>query len=332
VQEDAMTRRPIPRFAVPRPVPPGRWRSTPPAIFPPLMGLFALGLGWRRAGEGFGLPAAAGEVILGAVLLLWLFAMVAYGTKLARRPAVVAEDLAVLPGRAGLAAATLSTMLAAAALAPYLPGVTAVLAVVALVAQGALALAVVASLLTGPAEARVVTPVLHLVLVGFIVAALPALALGWAGLAQTLMTLTLPVALVLWGASAVQFARRIPPAPLRPLLAIHAAPAALFGMVSAGLGLAGLAAVFAVLAMAFLAVLAAAGRWVTAAGFSALWGAFTFPLAATAGAALAAGGAAAVAGGVVLAGATVAVPLIALRIMRLWAQGDLAARTNAAIA
>jgi tellurite resistance protein len=64
-----------------------------------------------------------GDVVLGAVTLLWAFAAAGYLAKAARRPGVVAEDLRGLPGRAGLAAASLGALLAAAALAPLASGV-----------------------------------------------------------------------------------------------------------------------------------------------------------------------------------------------------------------
>jgi tellurite resistance protein len=317
---------------MPRPAP-GLWRATPPAIFPPILGMFALGLGWRRGAGAFALPegmaAAAAEALLGGVTLLFAFALVAYGAKVARRPAVVGEDLRVLPGLAGLAAAVLGLYAAAAALAPYAAGAARGLIVMGLALHAALALAFAVRLATGPAEARLVTPVWHLVLVGPIVAALAAAAAGWPGLARAIFWAVLPVAGAIWAASLWQFVRRIPPAPLRPLLAIHIAPASLFAAVAADTGLP-FGPTLALAAAALAAVLVAAGRWVTAAGFSALWGAFTFPAGALAGALLAQGWT--VAGGLVLIAATLAVPWIAARVMRMWAQGTLAPRTNAAVA
>ena len=93
---------------LPRPVP-GLWRGTPPAVFPPVLGLLALGLAWRRAGPQ--LPAGVaglGEAVLGAATLLALFALVAYAAKVAQRPGVLVEDLRILPGRAGVTAAVVS--------------------------------------------------------------------------------------------------------------------------------------------------------------------------------------------------------------------------------
>jgi len=95
------------------------WRKTPPALFPPVLGLFGLAVAWGRTHEIFGAPAAVGEIFSGAVVLLYLYAAGLYIAKLAARPGVVVEDLGILPGRAGLAALTMSGMLFAAILVPY---------------------------------------------------------------------------------------------------------------------------------------------------------------------------------------------------------------------
>lgn len=324
---------PSPGFPGPSPTAAGLWRRTPPAIFPPILGLFGLGLAWRAGAPAFGLPGALAEILLGAVTLLYLFALAAWISKPLRRLAVVPEELRVLPGRAGLAAMTLSALLLAATLVPYAPGFAAGLAVLACLAHAGLALLVLGLILRGPEEARTVTPVWHLVFVGFILAPLTALPLGHEGIARAILFATLPVAAAIWAVSLWQLATRIPPAPLRPLLAIHLAPASLLATVAAGLGLTTLAGVFAGLAAGILLALLAAGRWIAASGFSPLWGAFTFPLAAFASAlfALAPGSEALrLAAGLVLVAATLAIPPIAVKVLQAWARGGLAARTNAA--
>ena len=306
----------------------GLFRRTPPAIFPPVMGLFGLGLAWRRGTEAVGLLPGLAEALLGAVTLLYLFALLAYLAKVARRPGVVAEDLRILPGRAGLTAANLSGMLLAAALVPYAPGLALGVLIAALVAHVLLGLTLLRLFLTGPEEARVITPVWHLTYVGYIIAPLSLIPLGYAGLAQGILYATIPVAAAIWAVSLYQIATRIPPAPLRPLLAIHLAPASLFATVAAMLGLGGLATGFLALALAILLVLLAAGVWLTQSGFSALWGAFTFPIAACASALLVNGWQ--VAGLLVLAAATGIVVTIAVKVMQAWAKGGLAVKTNAA--
>ncbi|MDD7972510.1 tellurium resistance protein [Roseinatronobacter alkalisoli] len=324
-------RRPMPPpLYVPKP---GFGRRTPPAIFAPIMGLFGLGLGWREAAVVFGLPTAVGDMILGAVTLLFLFALVAYLAKPARRAAVLVEDMRVLPGRAGLAAASLSVMLLAASLAQIVPGFATALAICAFVLHLGLVALLVYVLRTSPPEGRVVTPVFHLSFVGFIIGGVAANALGHHDIARAILWAMLIPAGVIWGGSLRQIITRVPPAPLRPLLAIHLAPACLFTIVAHGAGLPGVAQGFAGLAIVIFAALLISLRWLTESGFSPLWGAFTFPLAAFATALLLVSDGRGVLGlgaGVVLAGATVAVPVIAYRVLKIWPGGKLAAKTNAA--
>ncbi|MCV2870529.1 tellurium resistance protein [Defluviimonas sp. WL0002] len=319
-------------FHPPKPVPPGLWRRTPPAIFPSILGLFGLGLAWRRGSMLLDWPPVIGEIVLGSVTGLLAFAMLAYGVKLARRPAVISEDLAILPGRAGLSAQCLSVYLASAALWPYAPSLAWGLLYLGLGWHALVAAVMIVSFLRGPAEQRRVTPVWHLSFVGFIVAAMAAQPMQLAELAEAIFILTFFLALVIWGISLEQFRRETVPAPLRPLLAIHLSPAALFGLVAAGFDLQSLAMGFAGLAAAIVILMVIRVRWLTAAGFTPFWGAFTFPLAATASLWLTLGGIWSVPGVIALAAASAIIPLIAWRVLRLWARGQLATVTNAAIA
>lgn len=324
-------RRPMPPpLQMPKP---GLWRRTPPAIFPPIMGLFGLGLGWRAAADAFGVTPAFGDFILGAVALLFAFALIAWLAKPLRRLSVVLDELRVLPGRAGLAAASLSLMLLAASLVPLAPGAARGLAVLAFSVQVGLVAVLIHVLRSGPPEGRVVTPVFHLTFVGFIIGGVAANALGEYQIARMLLWAMLIPAGVIWGISARQLISRPPPVPLRPLLAIHLAPASLFTIVASGAGLETAAHAFAALAAAIFVALLISVRWLTAAGFSALWGAFTFPLAAFATALILVSqgqGAMGWLGGFLLAFATLFILYIAYRILKLWAGGMLAAKTNAA--
>jgi tellurite resistance protein len=330
-----MTQTPPPRVrpkAYPAPEFPPRkaalFARTPPAAFPVVMGLLGLGLALRRGAEALQLPSVVSEMPLGAISVLWLFCVLAYGAKLARRPGVLLEDLRVLPGRAGVAALILSGLLVAAVLVPYAPGLAQALLIGGLMVHGAFALLMARVLVTSPPEGRVVTPVWHLIFVGFILGGIAAAELGMAGLAHGILIATMPVAAVIWAISLYQLATRIPPAPLRPLLAIHLAPASLFATVAALTGQSTIAAVALLLGGVILSMLVAGGKWLTEAGFSALWGAFTFPLAAYVSALYALG--MDVTGTVLLIPALGFIPFVALRVMKAWAKGDLAAKTNAA--
>lgn len=334
------TSRPIPpikrHFPPPPPLvqkTPGLWRRTPPALFPPVMGLIGLGLAWRNLALQPGLAplAPVGEAILGAVLLLYAFALIAWLSKPLRRIGVVMEELSVLPGRAGTVAMVLSFLLAAAALRPYAPGLA-----FWMVVLGMLALAVVGGLITwkvgtGPKEGRGVTPVFHLTYVGYIIAPLTLIPLGYTQAATVILWATMPGATLIWLFSLRQLIRTIPPAPLRPFMAIHAAPAALFAIVATGLGYGLIAAGFALLGLALVAAMAVRARWLLASGFSPLWAALTFPLAANASASMLALGTPGLwIGAALLAFATGFIPWVAFRIYTGWAKGELGAKTNAA--
>jgi tellurite resistance protein len=307
---------------------PARFARTPPAVFPAILGLLGLGLALKRGLTALGLDAGIADAALGAFTALWAFAVFAYAAKVLRRSSVVMDDLRVLPGRTGLAALSMGGMLVAAELAAFSVPVAKAVLISALALHLLQTVLLVVVLRGLPPEGRIVTPGTHLNFVGFIVGGLAAVPLGWTGLALTLLVLTIPIALVIWAISAVQLVRRIPPAPLRPMLAIHLAPASLFASVAALLEQGALAQSFAALACIILFMLIISARWITAAGLSAMWGSFTFPLTACASALILTGWTAA--GIVVLAAALGIVPIIAWKIMVLWGSGQLAARTNAA--
>jgi tellurite resistance protein len=312
---------------------PGMFRQTPPAIFPPLLGLFGLGLAWRRAGDVFQVPAFVGEFILGAVTLLFLCALVAYLAKVLRKPGAFAQDLRILPGRAGLSAGSGAAMLLAAVLVPYSTGWASLTLVLALAAHSLVAFVVVLVLWAAPLEQRRMSPVWQLTFVGFIIAPLAAIPLGAALMSELIFVVTLPLAITIWIGHAVVTRGQPVPAPLRPLLAIQLSPICLFGIVAGLLGLMGIAALFGWLAIAVLAVFLLRGRYMLAAGFSPTWGAFTFPLAAFANLMLILaiiGEPFRVLGGLSLIAATLAVPYISFRIFRLWAEAKLGPLTNAA--
>lgn len=316
----------------PKPTPPGLWRRTPPAVFPPALGLAALALGWRKASVSFDLPMAAADVLAGAVTLLCLFVFITYAVKMLRRPGVVLEDLRILPGRAGLAAGVLMLYLLAALLAPHaLQPARAVLAFGEALHLG-LTAAMVYVLATGPAEQRRVNPTWHLLFSGWIVAAMVSAQLDLIAVAVLLFWGALGIAVAIWVISLQQFSRETVPAPLRPLLVIHLAPAAVIGTTAAMLSGVAVSYVFAMAAALMVLFFLVRLRWLLAAGFSPLWGALTFPLAATANLWLTLGDEWRLPGAVALVAATLIVPAILIRIYKMWAKGALALKTGAAIA
>ena len=309
---------------------PALFARTPPAVFPPVLGAIGLVLALRSGLIRLSLSADAADLLAGIVLGLWGFAAFAYLAKLVRRPLVVLEDLRTLPGRAGLSAATAGLLALAALLVPFAPTVATGVLFAGLALHGALALATLATLARLPAEARGVTPVWHLSFGGFIIGGLAAVPLGYEALAQGLFWAVLPMVAAIWGISLAQLQRRVPPAPLRPLLAIHVAPAALLSLVAGLIGQGVLSLAFACAGLAILLVLVAAGRWVAESGVTPFWGAFTFPLAALSSALLAQDGVLLWCGMALLAVALGFIPWVLWQVLKLWPQGVLAARSNAA--
>jgi tellurite resistance protein len=327
-----MTPEPRPKRYPPPQFPPRRaalFARTPPAIFPSILGLLGLASALRLALGRMGWDLGPGDLIAGLVVALWAFAAMAYGLKVVRRPGVVPEDLRVLPGRSGLATLTMGGMVSAGLVGVHSATVGSVLLGLALAGHAVLAVLLVRLLQSLAPEARAVNPTLHLTFVGFIVGAGPALALGWALLAEVLFWAVMPVAAAIWGFSLRQFVAAVPPPPLRPLLAIHIAPAALLSAVASLLGKPELALGFALLAGVLAGSILGPLRWTAAAGPSPLWGAFTFPLAALATACLLLE-AGLWPGLAILTVALVVNPLIAWWVLKRWPGGRLAAVTNAA--
>ena len=314
---------------------PGLFRRTPPAIFPPILGLLGLGIAWRRGQGAFGLPDAPVEGFLGAVTLLFLFALLAYGAKVAMRPRVLTEDFRTLPGRAGIAALTMSLMTLAAVLLPYAPRLAAWVLAGGVVLHGLVAAAALRMLVAGPEEARAVTPVMHLTFVGLINAPLAAVPLGMTLIATGIFWYALAAALAVWAFALRPLLTGAFPPPLRPLQAIHLAASSLLGSAALLLGLPVLGGVLAAFSAGLFVLLVARARWLTEAGFSGFWSAFTFPIAAFAGllfltAETLGSEAVRTAAGLVLIAATLIIPPIAFKVMQLWAKGVLAEKTNAA--
>jgi tellurite resistance protein len=318
---------PPPEFP-PRKLP--AFARTPAAIFPALLGLLGLATALKAGLTTFGGPVAISDLAAGLVVPLWAFGVFAYGMKVTRRPAVVMDDLKVMPTRSALSAASIGGMVAAGLIVPFTTsGATAVL-FAALLLHAVTAGLTIRTLLALPPEGREVNPGWLMSFVGFIVAAPVAAALGFEGMAKGLLYATIPITVAIWGVSLVQLSRRVPPAPLRPMLAIHLAPASLFAITATLTGQSVLAGVFLAAVAVILLALILGLRWIAASGFSPLWGAFTFPLSAASTALLLQGGVLSWIGLALLSVALVAIPWIAWRILSLWPGGRLAARTNAA--
>jgi tellurite resistance protein len=231
----------------------------------------------------------------------------------------------------------MSLMMLAAVLLPYAPRLAAWVLAGGVVLHALVAAAALRIFLAGPDEARQVTPVMHLTFVGLINAPLAAVPLGMTLVATGIFWYALAAALVVWALALRPLLTGVFPAPLRPLQAIHLAAASLLGGAAHLLGLAALGNALAFFSAALFVVLVARARWLTEAGFSGFWSAFTFPIAAFAGllfltAESLGSEAVRTAAGLVLIAGTLIIPPIAFKVMQLWAKGVLAQKTNAATA
>lgn len=302
--------------------------SVPAAIFPPLMGLFGLGLAMRRlaGAEAFPAPQATAmlaELMLGATCLLGAGLIGGYFLALLSAPGNLRRDLAAPASRTGVAAMVLCVYLAAAALAPYWVAGGQVVLWLGL-ALHLVTLAILMPVLVGSTSQPLrVAPGWHLHFVGFIVAALAAIGLGLHLFAMIVFIPTALLAVLIWSAGAEQLIRQPVPPPARPALAIHLSPAALLGLVADGLGFATVGLFFAAGGALIALLLLVRLRWLLEAGFSPAFGAFTFPLAAIAGLWLSLDGFWFWPGLAALLAALVVVPWIFLRILRIWLRGAL---------
>ena len=311
------------------------WRATPPAIFPPLLGLFGVGFAWMRLHQAVAAPSWIGVVFLVTASGLFALSFVQYGRKLLARPGVVMDDLAVIPARAAVAAMTVCLMLAAQCMMYLSQSLAAPMLFLAMAAHVVVAAIVVASLFQPGQKGRRLSPVLHLPFVGLIVGMQSAIALGATTLGGVVVWISGVGAVVIWiGGLRLLVAGHIP-LPLRPPQVIHIAPLALLGMVAHLLDyqLLYLACLYASLPV--LALLLGSVRWLAAGGLSPTWAAFIFPLAATASLHLLAFGNGQgwlflLTGLALLALTTVLGPIVTRFVFKAWHAGGLVEKSGAA--
>lgn len=312
------------------------WRRTPPSLFPICLALMALGLGWRNAAEYLPVAHEIGDLLLGFGSAYFLCVLAFYLTKLMARPAVIFEDMTTPPARAGVAAAAMSMMMLAAALLPF--GISVPQVWWAGVILQIIASAVVChAIWRDPPERRCFTPFQYLSFVGPIVGPIAGIPLGYVteSLLLTLAALVASTVITLGYARALW--RKRPPVLLRPALVIFLAPNCLFATSFALLGFEWAFLLFYWICFAAALVFLVLVPWLIRGGWSPVWVAFTFPLAAflnTQVLAIGQGiGLPAVIGA--WAGLLIGTPVIlaiAYRITLMWISGVLAEKTGAATA
>jgi tellurite resistance protein len=262
------------------------WQRPTPVLLPACLGLIGTGLVWRKASEVLGAPTAIGEIWLGASLAVFLLCLSLYLRRVSARPASLLHDLRMPATRGTVSAGSMSLMLSGAALAPLWAPLAMILWGSGVVLHGFAALLLLRELALMPPDGRPATASLLVPFAGFLVApqggvslgfGIVATALFWLGIAVWL-TLTPLVLRHLWRASS-------PPPPLRPATAILLAPPAItaIGLDTLDPDNPTVPFLFGLSCLTLIALLARL-RWLTAGGWSAGWNAFTFPLAAFAGA------------------------------------------------
>ncbi len=312
------------------------WRSTPPAIFPVVLGFMGLSLAWRNVSYISPIPEEIGDLLLGISTAYFIFFAASYFAKGLRRPKAILDDLKMPPARAGVAAFPMAIMLLAAALLPlgvqarevWWIGVVVYYVATALVAY---------SIITGSPDARKFSPFQYLAFVGPIVGPVAGIPLGyvtesfWLALAAMV-----PYIAITFGYGA-KLVRVRPPVPLRPSLVIVLAPTSLFAMAFFQLEIMWAYTLFYWLSVALALVFLSISLWLTSGGWTPIWGSFTFPIATFINLQIMtlSAGQNTVAMTLMIAGFTIGTPLILYIVWKTsqaWISGGLAKKTAASIA
>ncbi len=310
------------------------WRRTPPAIFPVCLGFMGLGLAWRNAAGILPIPSEIGDLMLGFSTAFFIYFLVFYLAKLVARPSVLFEDMKVPPARAGVAALAMSMMLLAAALLPFDISVPQVWWTGVVMQIGATAI-VMYAIWNEPPEVRAFSPFMYVTFVGPVVGPVAGIPLGYVTESIILASAAMVPFIIITIGYTIRLMRVRPPHPLRPSLAIFLAPISLFALCFGTLNLDWAFWLFYYWGWLVALILLGLGPWLTAEGWTPIWGAFTFPIATFANVqVLAYTKGATVAGPLGLwAGLSIGTPLILYIVYRsvlAWVTGELAEKSGAA--
>jgi len=256
------------------------WRQTPPVVFPVCLGFLALGLGWRRAADLLPwLSEDVGDLMLAVSTGYFLWFVAFYLVKLIIRPSVLLEDMRTPPARAGIAAMAMAMMILAAALLPLGVSLPLVwwLGVAMQIAASAI---VLIATFRGPAEARQFSTFQYLTFVGPVVGPIAGVPLGYVWQSYVLIMAAL-LAYVMVTIGIIWTLRRNPlPIPLRPSMMIFLAPPCIFALGFGSLGYDHIFTLFYWLGSAVAFGLLLLVPWMIKSGYTPVWAAFTFPIAA----------------------------------------------------
>ncbi|MGB0411684.1 MAG: hypothetical protein ACPGFA_08870 [Pikeienuella sp.] len=314
------------------------WRRTPAALFPVCLGMIGIGLPWLSVAETMGGPKWFAGAWISVSAVAVLFCMASYLAKLMVAPRVLLIDLNPAPGRAAVSAGSMCLLVLAAALVRLTGAAQPALALwcLGLGLHAVYALCVLYAIWADGLRNFRFSPVLFLPFVGFIVATFGGPDLGQKALSHYLFWAALPSFLLIFVFSAPRFLLWPTAIPQRAAAAILLAPVSLLATASFILGMERFFDLFFIAACAVAAGLLVGVRWLTAGGWTPLWGAFTFPLSAfTATMVIAAnryGGAWEYAAWIVLIISSAIIAYLFTLTMWAWSRGRLAPATGAATA
>ncbi|MFN3615996.1 MAG: hypothetical protein ACK4WC_15755 [Rubrimonas sp.] len=304
-------------------------RRAPAPLAPVCLGLMGLGLAWRKAAEVYGAPAIIGEAILAFAIALSAVVAIKYVSMIRLRPAALTLDLRKPAGRGAVPAGSETLIVGAAALLPYsYPA-----ALAAWLVGVALHLTLAFQLLGLLRGALVKDPrpsgFLLVPFVGPIVAPIAGAEMDLIAPSKLLFWIGLGAYLVLFPLILRRFVTEPVEHVFRPSVFMLVAPPAIgivaYEQIYPGGPLAPWMYAFSCL---LLLGMATRRRWLTEGGFSATWGAFTFPFTAFAAGSMAMAGRHhdalfPVFGIVALMITSVLTPWIAARVLARWKDGTL---------
>lgn len=313
------------------------WRQTPPAVFPVCLGFMGLALGWTGLVDIIPwVSEDLSHLLLASSTGYFVWFVGFYLAKVIARPAVLFEDMRTPPARAGIAAMAMSMMLLAAALLPF--GLS-----VPLVWWTGVVMQIIASALVlhavwkDPPEKRHFTPFQYLTFVGPVIGPIAGVPLGYVWQSQVLIWAALVAFVIVTIGIFVTIKNDPLPKHLRPAVMIFLAPVSLFAL---GFGTLGNETAFTIFFWAGNAVfikLLTLVPWMVRGGYTPVWAAFTFPIAAWLNVQVMAvqRGFGSIAEIGVYVGLVVATPVVFYLVYRTvmeWVSGDLAKRSHAAVA
>lgn len=314
------------------------WRRTPPALFPATLGMFGMALAWRNADRVLGVPGWAADLWLGAATAVFTFVFACYLAKIAARPSAILGDLSPVPGRAAVSAGSMCLMMLAAGLVLIWdrPALALPVWLAGIGLHVLYMCCVITVLIRLPKADRCLSPTLFLPFVGYIVAPIAGVPLGFGTVMAGLYVYTLLAGAIVLVLCTPQFFLAPTPVPSRPAAAILLAPTSVAAISAHTLGWMLPVPWFLVASLAVTAILVLRIGWLTAGGWTPLWGAFTFPSAAFAGAMLIAaelwaGPWTLIAWTALIAASFIVAPIWVLT-LNAWAMGRLAPATGARIA